>query len=182
MEMLTEQKQAVDQPKLKKQEPIPKQLKRFPYYRKGIGGGLIAGAGMGLYLFIIEALFGEPSMAVKFSKYFILAAVLGYFLVQTRKQTRDRLFFKRGALLGLLISVVSAITLIAINSFAVLVGSEIAFDKFNVDSSTIGNSLLVDGVLFFEIIVYGMILSFIWLQYLKGYTEGSAENSELNRK
>jgi hypothetical protein len=150
---------------------LPQKEKNRIIIRKGISGGLIAGALMGLYLFIMELSLTDPSSMVKFGKYLFLAAVLGYFLTKARRRNKDRYFFKRGALLGITISFISALTIILINGMAFFSGSEATFDKFTMHASSFGQFLLIDGVILFEIVVYGMILTFIWLQYLKGRTE-----------
>lgn len=139
----------------------------FPFYSEGSKLAIIAGGLMGLFLYAIAFFGAEESIGLKFLKYLILGGFLAYGLYSQKKFLGKNYRFKKGILLGLFITAVSAITLIAMNFLAFTFFENIAFEKFQLSSDGIGSFLVVSGIVFFECLVYGMILTLIILQYLK---------------
>ncbi len=123
---------------------------------------------MGLYLVALQLFGFESTIVLKFLKYLLLIGVLGWGLTRFRKMIPDKTFFQNGILLGVLTTFISALTLIAINIVVSLLNPEWAFNKFNLAIDSPASFLVTSGAIFFEVLVFGLVSTFIWLQYLKG--------------
>lgn len=143
--------------------------RNYPFYRYGARQGLLAGLLMGIYLLVLRFAGYGGQLALDMLKYLILAAVLGYSLYDYRGFLPRGRFFGNGILLGLLITFVSAITLIGFLLVSFAFGADVtgSIGKFAIDIDTVSEILVLHGALFFEVLVFGMILTFIWLQGFK---------------
>lgn len=129
--------------------------------------GLLAGILMAAFLILVQVAQTDHSPWLKFVKYFILAAFLGLALKKTKNDHAPLTFFKRGIQLTIGISLVAGITLVLINSLLYFLAPEMTFNKFTLEAENVGELLILNVALLFEVFVYGMILGFIFLQLLK---------------
>lgn len=170
--MSTDHETIVDKKRPENQAMIAEDNKKEPttlfnFYWNGAKWGIISGIAMALYLFVLNFYEVSELIGIKFLKYLILGSILVYGL-NTYKKYLDKTFtFKKGILLGLYTTFVSALSLILMNVLAYFFTDSLAFDKFSVSSDNFGDFAVISGGLFFEVIVYGMIITFIILQYLK---------------
>ena len=139
----------------------------FKFYRDGIRWGIAGGLGMAAFLVLGQLMVPEGSIALKFFKYISLGAVLIFGLSMQRSYMQDDYKFRDGMLLGAFTTLVSAITLIICNIVLFATTDSFAFDKFSKTADSFGNVMLLNGVIFFEVLVFGMIITFICLQSLK---------------
>ncbi|MBR9921209.1 MAG: hypothetical protein GYB31_10255 [Bacteroidetes bacterium] len=141
---------------------------RFPAQAKALQYGVIAGAGMGIYLFVFKWLGVELSAALKFSKYIILIAALYLLFRLLKENSEPGEFFSKGIGMGAIASFAAAVILLVVNGFSWLVGgSATAINKFGNEPIDFGQLMLLEGVMFFEVLVFGMVGTFICLQFLK---------------
>ncbi|MEM9921701.1 MAG: hypothetical protein AAF990_26600 [Bacteroidota bacterium] len=138
---------------------------RFPY-KAMMKYGILAGAMMTMFLYVVEASGG--SYGIKFFKYFFLLGTISWALYQYKVNLRPRRFFQNGILLGVGISFFSGLVVAVTNLAGYVSGTGLSLHKFQLDSSTMANTMVISGVIFFEIFVFGMILTLITLQFLKG--------------
>ena len=129
--------------------------------------GLAAGMLMGVYLLALQMIGLDHSIVLKFLKYLFLAGMLGWALYRYRKQNTDRSYLQSAILLGLVATVISALTLIVTGLAVSFVQPEWAFNRFSLPVDTTGNLLVTSGAIFFEVLVFGLLSTFIWLQYFK---------------
>ncbi len=139
----------------------------FNFYGSGAKWGIICGIAMAMYLFALNYYGIDELIGMKFLKYLILVSILAYGLTTYKNYLAEAFKFKKGILLGLYTTFVSAFSLILMNMVAYLFSDSLAFDKFQVESNSFGDFAVITGALFFEVIVYGMIITFIILQFLK---------------
>jgi hypothetical protein len=140
----------------------------FPFYQKGINYGLTAGAIMGAISLLINSLIGANDIGWDFAKYLVLGIVLGRLLNKYKEFLPAGKVFKDGMVLGLFTSFVAAVTLAVINLGVGLLGLESGMvQKFGLEAETFISSLMMNGLMIFECLVFGMILTFVWLQLLK---------------
>jgi hypothetical protein len=147
---------------------------RSDFYRKAIFLGIGSGALMSFFLATSGFYITGDSAAVGFAKYLVLAAALGVLLSQVKRRTPGGKTFKNGIGVGMLLSLVSAITTAVLT---IIVNSIIDVSTiqpyFQQGSGAEISSIVLAGVTFFEGIVAGMILTFIWLQILKDRRSGA---------
>jgi len=141
--------------------------KTFPFYRYGNTQGLVAGSIMAAYLLLLQAFGFDHSPGLKMVKYLFLGLILYRALQSYRDYLPEGQLFKFGIGLGAYITVISSLVVLAGNILAYSIGDRFAFNKFTFESHNMAEVLLIDGILFFEIWVFGMILTFICLQALK---------------
>ncbi len=144
---------------------------KFDLVKDGIPLGLQAGIAMAIYLFLIDLLGGGDIIALKFLKY----AFLAYFLWIGLSKVSDLMIrgkvFRNGIKEGAVITFFSGIALSVVNLIAFLINPAISFEKFGVVSDSFGSFMVVSGAIFFEVLVFGLIITFIWLQILKTKSE-----------
>jgi hypothetical protein len=144
------------------------QAGRTPLYRRAIVFGLLAGVIIGLFSTFQGFYITGNSALVGFAKYLILAGFLGVLLNRSKIATPSGETFTAGISVGMLASVVAAITTALISLFSsYYYGAETISSYFGDKASLSLNAWTLAGVTLFEGIVAGMILTFIWLQLLK---------------
>lgn len=148
---------------------------RSDFYRKAIFLGLGSGVLMSFFLATSGFYITGDSAAVGFAKYLVLAAALGVLLSQVKRRTPGGKTFKNGIAVGMLLSLVSAVTTalltIIVNS---MIDPTAIQSYFGQGAGAEISNVILAGVTFFEGIVAGMILTFIWLQILKDRRSSTA--------
>lgn len=141
---------------------------RSDFYQKAIFLGLGSGVLMSFFLATSGFYITGDSAAVGFAKYLVLAAALGVILSQVKRRTPGGTTFKNGIAVGMLLSLVAALTTALLT---IIVNGTIDPNTiqpyFQEASEPAVSSIILAGITFFEGIVAGMILTFIWLQVLK---------------
>jgi hypothetical protein len=140
----------------------------------GIRLGILGGVGMALFLVAAQLMAGE-SMVLKFLKYIALFGALAYGLKAQKTYMQNNYTFKNGIQLGVIVTATSAITLALMNVFMFGISPELAFDKFSMQADSVGHLAVLSGVLFFEVLVFGMIITFIILQAIKPKRKGASK-------
>ncbi len=148
---------------LRKKTPDP----RFDFYGTAFRNGVTAGALMGLYLIVIHLIPGEDGAGLKFIRYVFLAWIIATMLSRAKAFFPPVSFFKSGISLGLLTSIIAGLTLFAIHFVAFLSGSDLRPDRFTMEANSMGHFLILGVTMIFEVLVYGMVITFVSLQYLK---------------
>lgn len=145
--------------------------KNFSRTTDGIRLGLLGGLGMAIFLIASQLMAGD-SMILKFLKYIALFGVLLYGLNAQKSYMKDSYAFKYGIQLGVIVTATGAITLALMNVFMFWISPDLAFDKFSMEADSVGHLAVLSGVLFFEVLVFGMIITFIILQAIKPSRKG----------
>ncbi len=148
--------------------------KQFSYLPVIIRNGLIAGALMGTYLTLLQFANIENSIWLKFVKYLFLMMVLGIVLKNAKNYYPPVSYFRQGLKIGAGISVIAASVLMVLNIILFSFDADLSFNKFSLEAQNIGQLMILDVTILFEVFVYGMILTFICLQFLK-YQNPKAE-------
>jgi len=129
--------------------------------------GIAAGLGMSLFLVILQSVSLNNTVALKFFKYIFLAIFIFYGLSKQKVRLGENYRFKNGMMAGGWITFYSGIVLAIMNVLLFVGTDSLAFDKFTETGTTLGSVGLISGVLFFEVMIFGLILTFIWLQFIK---------------
>ncbi|RMF25865.1 MAG: hypothetical protein D6765_09840 [Bacteroidetes bacterium] len=124
---------------------------------------------MAFYLFALEFLQGKQP-ALRLAMHLLLIPFIGLGIAHFHglPSKGASLFFKTGMQVGLLITLFTGLTLGLIHLGAFLLGSEWSFTLYGRNANSLGNFLLVSGGMFFEILVFGLIITLGWLQWFKG--------------
>lgn len=147
--------------------------KEYKIWPNAISLGVVAGFLMSAYLLTLQFVGAEDAIGLKFLKYLFLLLILGVGINAYRKYDPTSSFFKNGIVMGSYTTLVSALTVVVINFVISVISPDLSFNKFNLEINSPGDFLTVSGALFFEILVFGMIGTFIFLQYLKGEPNNS---------
>lgn len=140
----------------------------FPFRKRVTQYGLATGLIMSAVSIVISAIAGTDNIGWDFLKYLVLAFALGRLLKEYKTYLPAGKVFKDGLVLGMYTSFVVAITMTAVNLIVGLIGLEYGFlQKYGMEADSFGHTLLINGLMIFECVVFGMILTFIWLQLLK---------------
>jgi hypothetical protein len=137
------------------------------YRKTAIGYGLFAGLLMGLYLLLTSSYINGNHAGVAFMKYLILGGFIGQLLYRFKRRTPAGKTFKYGIGVGATLTLTAALTLavsiLILNGFGEATTIKTYFSQSENDIS----SYVLAGVSFFECLVAGMILTFIFLQSFK---------------
>ncbi len=143
------------------------------YQKISLTRGVQGGIAMGAFLIVLHLVGAGDIIWLKFLKYILLGGILAVTFKRLQQILPDGELFKNAIIVGIYTTMVSAFTLSIISLAAASLGSEIGFHKFDIQSDSFANDLLISGVLFFETLVGGAILSFIILQALKSRPKGN---------
>lgn len=135
--------------------------------------GVISGLLMALFILSLHFLGTEKSIGLKMVKYLILLGFTGYALNELKKQSEPITFFKKGIFLGAQISVAAGLTFTALNFLLFFVNKDYAFGRFFEEPDSLLNLAVISGSTLLEILVFGMVATFISLQALKFKRKGS---------
>ncbi|MEM9849930.1 MAG: DUF4199 domain-containing protein [Bacteroidota bacterium] len=136
---------------------------------RAIRNGLLAGVIMALYVFLIEAS-ADPE-TISFLRPISYLFMLIVFYQAIKRYKNDLLtgrIFKRGAVLGIYMSAVTAIALVGVLIALELVFYDMELNLFTREVDTFNEVIIFDWILLFQTFVFGIIATFISLQGLKG--------------
>lgn len=128
----------------------------------GIGAGLL----MALFLFIIQMSGNDFSPFVKLGKYLVLALTIVVALNVFKEKINGDIFIK-GIGLGSKLSLIAGLILVGLNYALYFMYPEIAFSKYSIKPINFREVTMISGVLFFETLVFGSLITFMTLQFLK---------------
>jgi hypothetical protein len=140
---------------------------RFPFYPYAIGGGLLTALVMGIYLFIVSMAANEPSTGLFFVIVFFLVPVLGLLLHRYKRALPAGKIFKDGIKLGAATSIATGLGLNLLYFVMYAVNVDAAANMFFYFDEGFGDVLVSSTMIVGIIFVFGMIITFCWLQYLK---------------
>jgi hypothetical protein len=129
--------------------------------------GIVAGIAMAAFLLMFQINGADYSPFLKWFKYLFLGLTLIIALGHFKRKHEDRIFVK-GIGMGTKLSLIAGLVLILINMVLYLTLPELAFSKYNLEPHTFLQYLSISMILFFETLVFGSIITFTILQYLKG--------------
>ena len=140
----------------------------YPIFQKSLMYGGIAGIAMVLISIVIGAIAGTETPGWDYLKYLVLGAALGLQLQNYKSYLPSGKIFKDGLVVGAVTSGIAAVVMSGIDFLVSMTGFETSFaNKFRLDADSFGSSLTIVGLSVIECLVYGMILTFVWLQLLK---------------
>lgn len=139
----------------------------FPFFRTAVSYGLISGAIMGLYLVLLNAFTEDPSTFAKFMKHLVMIPLIGMAISAYKRALPEGKIFKDGLKLGLLISAITAVTLSMLNFILYFIAPALTFEQFMNESNDLGSVFINSAYLFVEVFVFGLIITFCWLQFKK---------------
>lgn len=151
--------------------------KNFRFSASAFSWGLAAGLGMAAYLLLLHVSIADDSIFLKFVKHLILIGVLGWGLWKYRMVDRGKYFFRRAMLLGASMTFYAALTLALVSLIIGIAAPDFGFDKFNMPLDSSKDVIVTTGALFIEVLVFGLMGTFIWLQYLKSRGKTDASNT-----
>jgi len=128
--------------------------------------GAIAGILMAVVLMLFSMSGNDFSPFLKLSKYLPLAMVIIVALNIYKSKVNSNIFIK-GIGIGAKLSIIAGAILALINLVLFLIQPEWSFSKYGIDPTSLERMIMVSAILFFETFVFGNIISFAILQYLK---------------
>jgi len=128
--------------------------------------GLLAGGLMALVLMLFQATGNDYSPFYKLSKYLVLMLSIVVAL-NIYKSKASGVPFPKAIGLGTKLSLIAGLILVGINTLLFFAIPEFAFSKYGLEPSSIGQSLVISAILFFETLVFGSLITFSTMQYLK---------------
>jgi len=129
--------------------------------------GIAAGIMMSALLLAFQISGSDFSPFMKLSKYIILALLLTVALKVYKNKISGDIFIK-GISFGAKLSFVAGLVLVITNFVLYFINPAIAFSKYGLEPSAVSGVAVISAILFFETFVFGNIISFSVLQYLKG--------------
>ena len=141
------------------------------YFKSAIKWGVATGIIMSLYLFAIDYATTSNVIALKFLKYIFLIGAIAIAIPRYINNVDRTVKFSKGISFGAYLTITSAITMVILNFIAYLTTDSLAFDKFNSYSNSGWKLLFITGGIFFEVLVFGMISTFVVLQAIKDKTK-----------
>ncbi|MFK7979611.1 MAG: hypothetical protein AB8G86_06495 [Saprospiraceae bacterium] len=148
-------------------ESISSTKANYPFFSSTFKYGVISGGLIAAFLFILQFAGMENNIGMKYFGYGLLGMVLAIGLTDYDQFLKTGTTFKSGMSFAAQITLFAGATIIAINAITFLLGSSLVFSKYGVEVVDFSSLLMISGAIFLEIMVAGLIFTFITLQYLK---------------
>lgn len=140
---------------------------QYPFFSGTLKYGVIAGGLMALFLFFIQSIGMENNIGMKYLVYGLLGMVLAIGLSDYDRFLKTGTTFRKGMPFAAQITLLTGATVLIINVITFFTGSSLVFSKYGLEAVDFPTLLMISGTLFMEIMVAGLIFTFIVLQYLK---------------
>lgn len=141
----------------------------FKFYKVGRNTGILTGVIIAVYAFLLESVISAEYSAYLIPIGFIAMGVLYYRALSSYKVTlKGNSIFKNGMLLGSYMSVITAILVAGLVAIFHVIFTRVKPSAFTEEVETVGQFAVFNGILFFETLVFGIIITFIILQGIKG--------------
>ena len=128
--------------------------------------GFIAGGLMAVALLFFQISGNDFSPFMKLSKYILLALSIVIALNIYKSKIKGNIFFI-GLAVGTKLSLIAGLILVFVNFILFFVYPTVAFSKYGIEPINLKQVTMISGVLFFESLVFGSLITFAVLQYLK---------------
>ena len=129
--------------------------------------GLIAGISMSAILLLFQLFTGDLNPYLKLIKYLPLFICLGLALVEIKHIIPGEKIFIKGMAHGFKLSAYAGIIVAIVSLLIAFFKPDLRFSIFGVQSKTIAQDVIISAMLAAETFVFGSIISFIILQFLK---------------
>lgn len=139
----------------------------YPFFRASLKYGILSGVLISFFLFAMQSAGMENNIGAKYFGYGILGIILAIGLGDYDRFLKSGTTFKSGMTFAAQITLIAAATLVLVNVLTFLSGSSLVFSKYGVEAADFSTLLMISGALFLEIMVVGLVFTFISLQYLK---------------
>ncbi len=145
----------------------PKAL-NYNVNKRGMRYGVILGLAVSIYLLVVNALFGDLPISVRFAKHLLIIPIVWY----ATKEYADAIYDSNSifkAEIGLLFrigawaTVVLAVLNISLSAF----NPEWGFEQFMNDNTTFGDAMMNSFFVAMETLVFVVIIGFVFMQYYK---------------
>lgn len=151
----------------KQTERTEQKMKKYKFYERGVRYGLFSGLMISLYLLILRAVGQGGNMPLKFLAFLILGATIATEIKRRKDKVKAGNLFKKGILTGVFISFVTASTILLFESAVFVLDYEWLVPMFKNEITGIVEFAAFSSMMFLETILFGLILTFIILQYHK---------------
>ena len=135
--------------------------------------GIVLGVAMAVYLMVLNFTMGDIPLGLRFAKHLLIIPVVWYAAADYAKRLPKGKVFKAEITYLMMLAAYAGITLVLLNMVVFMIFGE-SFEQFMQEGNTFAGSMINSGFLFFEVVVFVMTVSFIFLQAYKG--PGSPED------
>lgn len=146
---------------------VQQKLRKYKFYERGIRYGLFSGLMISMYLLILRAFNQGGNMPLKFLAFLILGITIATEIKRRKEKVKEGTLFKKGILTGVFISFVTASTILLFESAVFLLDYEWLVPMFKNEITGVVEFAAFSSMMFLETILFGLILTFIILQYYK---------------
>lgn len=128
--------------------------------------GLLAGMMMAATLLLLQFTGNDHSPLLKLGEYFLLGLSIVVLLNIYKNNFTGDIFIK-GIGLGAKLSFVAGVFLVMVNYLIFFIYPDLAFSKYGIEPSSVKQVSMVSGILFFETLVFGSLITFMAVRFLK---------------
>ena len=128
---------------------------------------LFAGVLMSIFALLSQAIFTANFSWIHYLQYIILAYFAFQAVIVSNRNHRDGTFFQRGLSRGAVFSVVAGVVIVLFNLLISAVAPDFSLARFGEEVSETTPIMVSSFGILMEVFVFGLILTFIFLQYEK---------------
>ncbi len=149
---------------------------KYKYNSSALLWGITAGLAMGVYVIFLNLFKEGENIVLNFLKNIFLLGALSYILPKYRNYNLTISFFQKAMSLSATTTFYSCVTLVVIYFVVGAIEPTWTFNYYAMPVDSIGDVITNAFIIFFEVLVFGIISSFIWVQWLKGRDEHVVDN------
>lgn len=150
-------------------KPINNKNENFSFYRYAIQYGLIAGGVMSAYRLLLRLISVNGNITFDFLTFLFLGPILWWAISNYKDIAEQKAFFRGSIQLGLFISLIAGLFLAAFSliSYAIDFQGIGETRKYFFEATSLGQVFVIDVIWLLQCIVFGIIWTFIILQFKK---------------
>ncbi|MBB4078195.1 hypothetical protein GGR28_000796 [Lewinella aquimaris] len=146
----------------------PPPTHNFNVDKEGRKYGIILGLAVSAYLLVVNAIYADLPMSVRFAKHLIIIPVVWY----STKQYAEAIYNSNGifkAEIGLLfrIGMWATIVIAILNISLSAINPALGFEQFLNDNNSFGDAMMNSFFVAMETLVFVLIIGFVFMQYYK---------------
>lgn len=129
--------------------------------------GIYAGLAMVIILALLSVTGDYNIGFIKYVKYIALFIFLCIANLSIREKLRDRKYFGEAMGMGFRLSAIAGVFLLGATVVLFVINPSFAPMKFNFSPDTLVDSFIIGSIIFFETLVFGTLINFVLIQFIK---------------
>ena len=148
-------------------QPLQRREEDFNFYLQGMLMGAVGGIIIGLILWLTSDAAGYQSLGWKFGSMFIMGIIIWVGMTRYERHLLPDQIYKKGLIFGLYVAIMTGVAVLIVNTIIYLLFGTGSMNMLSYQVNSTTDFMVAEAIWMFVLFVFGMIFSFIAIQFLK---------------